>query len=293
MQLTYKNHKIVLSRPIHTLTEEHFKEMRDAGIDGIEISPRVNEFDTLDLQRLKRLADSYGIALWSFHLRFHDFDGYDIANLEKAGRRHAIEYAKAYIKKAAEVGIGIAVIHPSGEPIEECDRAAKMRAAKESLAELAEFSAPLGVTLAVEDLPRSCLGNCSAELLELLSADERLRICFDTNHLLGEDICEFIKACGEKILTVHFSDYDFVNERHWIPGEGQIDWVALMDTLDAVGYEGPILYEVTLLKEVVKSILRERDLTPFDIKRNACELMAREPLTVLGKPIENIPFWCM
>ncbi len=100
--MTYKEHKVMLSRPLSTLTEEHFKEMRDAGIDGIEVSPRQHEYDTMDLLPIKALADRYGITLWSFHLRFCDFEGYDIANLDGAERRHAIEYAKAYIKKAAE-----------------------------------------------------------------------------------------------------------------------------------------------------------------------------------------------
>ena len=291
--MTYKEHSVMLSRPPSALTEELFAQMREAGITGIEVSPKQHEFDALELLPIKELADRYGITLWSFHLRFCDFEGYDIANLNEAGRRHAIEYAKAYIKKAAEVGIGIAVIHPSGEPIEDSDRAEKLRLAKSALAELAEYAARLSVTLAVEDLPRTCLGNCSAELLELIAADSRLRICFDTNHLLGEDISDFIRACGEKILTVHFSDYDFVNERHWLPGEGQIDWAALMDTLDSVGYDGPILYEVPMSVKGLKSIVRSRDLTAFDMKRNAEELMARTALTVHGHPIEDLPFWCM
>ncbi len=286
-------HNTVLSRPLSALTREHFEAMRDAGIYGVEVSPRANEYDEADLTAIKMLADEYGIVLWSFHLRFHDFEGYDISNLNAAGRRHAIDYAKKFIEKSGAVGIRYVIIHASGEPIEECDRAEKLRLSKEALSELAEFAASFGITVAVEDLPRSCLGNCSSELLDLISADGRLRICFDTNHLLGEEIDAFIRACGDKIVTVHFSDYDFVNERHWLPGEGQIDWVSLMDALDGVGYCGPILYEVPFSQKGIKSIVRGRDLTPSDYKKNAQELMARSPLTVIGRPIDDLPYWCM
>ena len=52
-------------------------------------------------------------------------------------------------------------------------------------------------------------------MLELISADERLVICFDTNHLLSEDPVEFIHKCGHKIVTLHVSDYDFIDEKHF------------------------------------------------------------------------------
>ena len=58
--------------------------------------------------------------------------------------------------------------------------------------------------------------------MELISADDRLRVCFDTNHLLKESIIDFIYNVGDKIITTHVSDYARENERHWLPGEGVI-----------------------------------------------------------------------
>ena len=71
--------------------------------------------------------------------------------------------------------------------------------AKSKLKILAQKAEELGMILAVEDLPRTCLGRNSDEMLELLSADSRLRVCFDTNHLLGEPITDFIKKVNELI----------------------------------------------------------------------------------------------
>ena len=45
----------------------------------------------------------------------------------------------------------------------------------------------LGQVIAVEDLPRTCLGRESSEMLELISVNDKLRVCFDTNHLLQKD----------------------------------------------------------------------------------------------------------
>ena len=40
------------------------------------------------------------------------------------------------------------------------------------------------------------------------------------NHLLGESHTDFMKALKHNIITTHLSDYDGVDERHWLPGEG-------------------------------------------------------------------------
>ena len=41
------------------------------------------------------------------------------------------------------------------------------------------------------------------------------------------------------------SDYDRKNERHWLPGEGVIDWTELLSALVESGYEGPFIYEAS------------------------------------------------
>ena len=51
---------------------------------------------------------------------------------------------------------------------------------------------------------------------------------------------------GKKIVTVHISDYDFIDERHWIPGTGKIDWKELISLLKAIDYEGPFMNEVPI-----------------------------------------------
>ena len=74
-----------------------------------------------------------------------------------------------------------------------------------------------------------------------------------------------MEALGEKIVTLHLSDYDFMNERHWLPGDGLIDWRALMQKLDAIGYRGVMMYETA--KTQKNGV--ERMLTPKDYAENA------------------------
>lgn len=269
------------------ITEQDFATMRDAGIDCIELSPAGEQYDNVDFKTFKELSDKYGVALRSFHHRFGD--EFDISSCDESIRTGAVAYYSKFIKEAAEVGIMINIVHASFEEIFDSERADRMVAAKKSLVALAEYADTFGATIAVEDLPRTCLGNCSAEILELISADDRLRICFDTNHLLGEKIPDFIAACKGKIVATHFSDYDFINERHWLPGEGDINWGELMDALDSIGYTGPVLYEMSLVS--TWTIFRETPLTPFDFKRNHVELEGRLELTRRGERKLKIGMW--
>ena len=99
--------------------------------------------------------------------------------------------------------------------------------------------------------------------------------------LLSEPIKDFVENIGDKFITTHFSDYDFKNERHWLPGEGDIDWVELMETLEKVGYCGPILYELGLMPPATETLSR-RKLTFSDFKENHTSLINKEKPKAIG-----------
>ena len=264
------------------LTEDNLEKMSKAGITAAELSSSPVFQAEADYNALKRTADKYGIELWSCHLPFYPFEDFDISAPDGATRKKIVDYQGELIKKAADVGIDKFVIHPSGEPYEEWERAVRLDYAAESLAFLAEIARECGGALAVEDLPRTCLGRDTEELCKLISLNDKLRVCFDTNHLLYDDNLEFIRTLGEKIITVHVSDYDFINERHWLPGEGKNNWNSIYSALKEVGYNGVWMYELRL--GAPKTILRPRDLTFEDIYDNAQTIFKGEKPVSFGVP---------
>ena len=281
--------KLAFSMGLNGMTRERFEACKAAGIEAIEVSVGdINIVEAIDFQTIKSLADEYGIKLWSFHLPFGPFEAIDISLPSLAD--YTLKRFFELIDKASAIGIKTFVVHPSGEPIAECDRPMRIECAKKSLFTLAEYAKSKDAIIAVEDLPRTCLGRNSSDVLELVSAHPDLRVCFDTNHLLGEDIGEFIEKVGSKIVTTHISDYDFINERHWLPGEGKIDWLSLKNELINVGYDGYWLYE-TGLGGSSWTIERERNLTPDDLSRNFNEIMSDVIPTPVGKAKENLPMF--
>ncbi len=281
--------KIGLSSCSKPLTEKLFKEYAEAGISCMEISVGMEEADQLDWPSLFAWSQKYGVELWSFHLPFCPFTVMDISSPDEELRQRSVAKCADYMIKIADFGVNVFVIHPSGEPIDEEKRPKYMAQAQKSLKELADVADKCMVTLAVEDLPRTCLGRNSSDMLELVSADDRLGICFDTNHLLGENIVDFISKVGHKMVTTHISDYDFVNERHWLPGEGDIDWTSLYNALTAVGYTGPWLYELGF--NAPKSIKRHRNLTCKDFADNAKDIFAGNKPETIGNRYKKINFW--
>lgn len=265
------------------LNDSDFVNLSKAGAVAVEVSLKYTKYQDIDYKAIKQRADKYGINLWSFHLPFEPFDTNNIASVDSGVRKNTIVMQSEYIKKASDIGINMFVIHPSGEPNREEDRNIMLEYASENLAELAEIASKEGSVIAVENLPRTCLGRNSTEIKKLISKNDKLKVCFDTNHLLSQTIKEFIEDVGDKIITTHLSDYDFKNERHWLPGEGKIDWVELIQKLDNVGYTGPLIYEVNLMPPENGSIER-RVLTFEDFRENYNCLYNKLPLKAIGRP---------
>ena len=148
---------------------------------------------------------------------------------------------------AAEAGIRVFVVHPSYEPIGG-DRPQRMERSRSNLALLVREAESLGARLCVENMARTCLLNSSAEMIDCLKAVPGLYMCFDSNHLLGEANPDFLRLLYEaglagRIGNVHISDYDFIDERHELPGNGKNDWPAIIAGLEKLDYDGPFLYE--------------------------------------------------
>lgn len=224
--------------------EETLRHYVSCGIGGVELSVNADDTDQIDWAGFRKHADAAGIEICSFHLPF-SWD-INIAVPDEEKRTEVVRYLCTCMAKAAAVGIRRFVVHPSSEPIPDEERAQWMAQAKKSLRELAEYAKAKDAVVCVEDLPRTCLGHTTEEMIELLEADARLCMCFDVNHLCreyGSTHHEMVEKLGHLMVTTHMSDYDFVDEKHLFPGVGMIDWKSVVEDLEAAGYEGPFLYE--------------------------------------------------
>lgn len=228
---------------------EYWKKLKAIGIDCIEMSCTYEKY--MDILDFPNKAETYAknarlaeLDIWSIHLPFSQM--YDISIADEMLRDKIIQTNKLLIEAAGHIGIKTAVLHPSSEPIADCDRARRMHLSREAIVYLKDVADKAGIVLAIENLPRTCLCNTASEMIELLKGTGATAV-FDTNHSLKQDNISFLNEltdAGIPIQSLHISDYDFVNERHRLPGLGINDWNGILKVLESVHYCGPLMYEI-------------------------------------------------
>lgn len=260
-------------------TLSDYREAKSAGFDYVELDPGVYGHGSLSeivsgSQATKELLDQAGLKVWSIHLPYGN--SYDISVPDDATRNGIVARLKDYIKALAKVfSPSVMVLHPSGEPIPDSEREQRIVNACASVGELQTVADEAGVLLCVENLPRTCLGNTPEELLRIVEPNPGVRVCFDTNHYLKGSTEHFIKTIGHLIGTVHASDYDYTNEKHWLPTYGKVAWGELMVQLEAAGYDGVFMGEAEQLPEGTPTISNLKD--SYDKIFTEFELVKADP----------------
>lgn len=224
------------------------QEIKEAGIDCVEIvlgHKRFNQNFHKAKQHYSEIAaeaKKAGLHIWSVHLPYGD--EWDLSVRDAQERERILKAHLDLLEWVTPWGAAYAVIHPSYEPISARERQERLAICRDSLMTLSQQAAALDIQLAVECLPRTCLGNTSEEMIELLQNNPSAGVCCDVNHLLQERPETFIQKLGKRIVTLHISDNDGVDERHWLPGEGVIHWKNVIQSLAHMGYDGPFMFEV-------------------------------------------------
>ncbi|MBO5221501.1 MAG: sugar phosphate isomerase/epimerase [Clostridia bacterium] len=217
-------------------------KLKKAAIDGLDLVEINGIDDPANWEKVPQWEKNFGVKVWSIHLPFGPVYPDDPDDKWES----FLSVHKALIEGGGIAGIPYMVIHASGEHRELASpetREIRMQRSIAHLSALSDLCKANGSTLCVEVLPRTCLGNCSDEIQRIMDSNSDLRLCFDVNHLLKEDHVEFVKKVGKYAVTTHISDYDFIDEKHWFPLQGQINWRALQSALELVDYKGPFLYE--------------------------------------------------
>lgn len=120
---------------------------------------------------------------------------------------------------------------------------------KETLAEPLEKAESIGCILVMEDImdldPRL--------QLDIIHANESdyLRMSIDVGHAFCMHIQhaapppdQFIAEAGKYLEHVHIQDNDGYIDRHWLPGEGNINFKAIIEELDKLEHNPRLIIEV-------------------------------------------------
>ncbi|MGN1051829.1 MAG: sugar phosphate isomerase/epimerase family protein [Candidatus Scatosoma sp.] len=238
----------------------NLQKAKDLGFDTIDFDVTgcwsEEEKENGYYRRLEEGMDAVlntGIPVNGIHISFGW--NWDISETDETKRAAIVDKIRAMIRRTSMLSPYCYILHGSFEPIADENRAARLEAMKKSMRELSPVTDKY---LCLEDLPRTCLLNTSEEIVRVIDdlALPNVKICADVNHFLQEKSEDAVLKMGNRIYTTHISDHDYVNERHWLPGKGKIDWMKLIGNLEKIGYNGVFNYETGSVEEVKENYVQ-------------------------------------
>jgi sugar phosphate isomerase/epimerase len=226
---------------------EALSRLSRGGFALVEISPDHLQRDVIDAgraQEIRTQAASFAVELCAVHSPFGGEN--DLGRPLPEQGDPLTERHRAVCHAARLLGVSLLITHPSDlerhrHAVEEVLTRSRLR-----LEALWQQCRAHGLTLAIEHMLPHLIGGEVAELRWLCDRlpEEGFGICLDIGHAsFHGDLPGTIHGLGHSIVYVHASDNHQETDEHALPGEGVIDWPAVLAALDEVGYAGPITVE--------------------------------------------------
>lgn len=163
------------------------------------------------------------------------------------------ELVRRSIVGAGILGVKTLIFHPKTQPDASWyARKASLATNLECFKQYADWAAPYGLTIAIENMIEKKqgrrFGSGPEELLELLEAlnDPSFGICWDTGHahMAGINQVEALRLMAPYLKALHIADNHGEKDEHLPPLSGTIDWPGIVKTLREIGYPGTLTFEV-------------------------------------------------
>ncbi len=212
-------------------------------------------------EEVGRVARDCGMTFSQIHGPWR-FPPQDYTDEERAERFGKMTIA---LEGAAAVGAPCMVIHnimPSG-----CDAppdpARFMDMNRDFFSRLLERAKSAGVVIALENMPFKNLPLSTPEQVLNFAREfdsPYFRLCLDTGHaaVFGLSPAEAVRLIGREYLAcLHVHDNDGVNDLHWVPYRGVIDWDDFSRALHEIGFDGSLSLETNVSKKIPAPIRPE------------------------------------
>ena len=240
--------------------------------DQVHLDPRnISE----DVEHIHEVLHDLNLSVCSMHL---PCTGIRIDDPNKSVNRSSIHLLKRALKSCSYVGGEIAVMHPSSRESgvdQETFETYRMNL-EGSIKELLLYAKELNVKLALENVPNSSGRRFCSSMAHLKGLveeinDQYLGLCLDTSHCLLNrlDLSSEVKQCAGHLLTIHASDGDGHEDRHWIPTKGVLNWDRFLADLKSIDYQGMFMLEVAGQGNAYRVLKEVRTVTENLLKKHA------------------------
>jgi sugar phosphate isomerase/epimerase len=243
---------------LEPLTSDVLTTFSAAGIQSLELCDYHPNFSYADagfrafLQQELRDKEFH---LNSIHIHMaHRDPASDLASLDPTHRDKALGDHKQAVDLAADLGGCILVTHDISIPEPDAEDGLEKRAAfVQGMGEVAEYAAPAGVRLALENTGGNRYTGDPERLVALMAdlGAPNVGVVIDTGHrnLIG-DPAAALRTVGDHLITLHLHDNHGERDEHLLPGRGNIAWGEVNEALRDVSYDGVFMYEINRTEDV-------------------------------------------
>jgi sugar phosphate isomerase/epimerase len=210
------------------------------GFDGVELNLR--DSDDLDQDAIVGWAEELGLEVPSFGTGQSYFeDGLSMADTRPEIQKAVRERLKGHVRFAARLGAQVVLgsIRGKFSDPDPAVRQAEVDVALQATREVAAYAAERGVGLTVEAINRyeTDFLNTAAETLAFIGdvGAPNVGLLLDTFHMNIEEasLADPIIEAGDRLYHVHL-----VDSNRLAPGQGHLDFAAIIAALRQIGYEG-------------------------------------------------------
>jgi protein FrlC len=235
--------------PAYTL-DEAIRRLAGIGYDGVEIGCAAPHawpaYLSAERRReLRGLLDSSALEVVSLLATPGGGPGFNPASPYVEERDATVKYYQEVTDLASELGAR-KVIYIAGWQIFGTTRQEAWSRSRGCLDRIAAYAGQKDITIVVEPTAAATnLIETADDAIELMRSVEHsnVKLMFDTLHALyrNEIPADYARAMGKDLVHIHVSDKNRV-----LPGEGQVDWVGLLQVLRESDFDGFITMEVGL-----------------------------------------------
>ena len=183
-----------------------------------------------------------------------------LASADTKEREAALAEVERALHIARRIPFRVLIVH-LGRPRADNVRGGTNRdAARRSIDALATAADPLGVRIAVEVIPNDlCRASSLAQLIDEDIEHANAGICLDLGHArLEGDVADAVETVSGHLMAMDVHDNRGRTDEHLVPFDGVIDWPSALTTVQKVGYDGALTFELSARGSTKETLARAR-----------------------------------
>jgi sugar phosphate isomerase/epimerase len=210
---------------------ERLKLIREAGFNATTLWWE-DEIGSPDIKKehMPNIVRDSGLILENIHIPYDNCD--DLWSEQKPSRDAIVNKYISWLNDCAKYNIPMMVMHIT----DSINLPSPNQYGIDSIFRLLKVAEDLGVIIAIENTGRE--DYIYFVLSEIQS--NYFGFCYDSSHnrIYSKNDLTLLEKFANCIVTTHLSDNDGSKDRHWLPGEGIIDWEKLTNAFPKIKYTG-------------------------------------------------------